>query len=230
MATRTLLVVPGLFRSFHTAVRHPSRDDYGATQSKFSATVSHWKDCRGVALTVRTHNNHRSAVLPCTVCGQEAGDGAGWFLVAENNWLDSIKILRWHPTLAEQEAMHGVCCIEHVRTLLIHWLNFASLLFPTSPSLCRPTGGSMDAEKTGVKFNPALVGELAIHRESLSRTWSGSEQALDCILEALISSLTREIPQNLPPETRIATEAIALPNRAIDRALDYSLQAQPTGA
>jgi hypothetical protein len=32
-----------------------------------------------------------------------------------------------------------------------------------------------------------LVGELAVHRESFSRVWSGSPAALECILDALIS-------------------------------------------
>jgi hypothetical protein len=31
-----------------------------------------------------------------------------------------------------------------------------------------------------------LVGELAVHRESFSRGWSGSAEALECILDALI--------------------------------------------
>jgi len=176
-------------------------------------------------------HNYRSAILPCAVCSREAGDGAGWFLVAENNWLDSVKILRWHPMLAEQEAMHGVCCIEHLRALLAHWLNFASLLFPTSPSYRRPMAGSvMGSEETGAGLHTVLVGELAIHRESLSRAWSGSKQALDCILEALTASLTREIPQNFSLEATTGRQALALSKRAVERAGDYPLHVQPTGA
>jgi hypothetical protein len=32
-----------------------------------------------------------------------------------------------------------------------------------------------------------LVGELAVHRESISRVWSGSAEALESILDALIA-------------------------------------------
>ena len=52
----------------------------------------------------------------CAVCGREAGDGSGWFLVVENSWLDRLKILHWHPTLAEQGGMRSVCCKLHLKS------------------------------------------------------------------------------------------------------------------
>jgi hypothetical protein len=33
-----------------------------------------------------------------------------------------------------------------------------------------------------------LLGELSVHRESFSRGWSGSPAALECILDALVTS------------------------------------------
>lgn len=42
-----------------------------------------------------------------------------------------------------------------------------------------------------------LVGELAVHRESFSRVWSGSPEALECILDALIAIGAENKPQAL---------------------------------
>ena len=40
-----------------------------------------------------------------------------------------------------------------------------------------------------------LIGELAVHRESFSRVWSGSPQALECILNALFTIGAEDKPQ-----------------------------------
>jgi hypothetical protein len=42
-----------------------------------------------------------------------------------------------------------------------------------------------------------LVGELSVHRESFSRVWSGSPEALECILDALLTSGAENKPQAL---------------------------------
>ena len=136
-----------------------------------------------------------TATLGCAVCGRKAG-GSGWFLVVEDSWLDRLKILHWHPILAEQEEMRGACCKLHLKTLLTHWLACANLKFVASEAFRLPasSNGGTTAAGPGTALVTSLVGELAVYRESLSRVWTGSPQVLECILEALLGGLTREAP------------------------------------
>jgi hypothetical protein len=44
---------------------------------------------------------------PCCVCGLDMLRRSGWFLVIENRWLDRLKILSWHSTLATCDLSRG---------------------------------------------------------------------------------------------------------------------------
>lgn len=140
--------------------------------------------------------------FPCTVCGLETDYHAEWFLVVENRWLDRLKILSWHPRLAEQAQMQSVCGKHHLKTLLTHWLTHANLQFLArgAPHLAVASDGSRIDTETGVSSVGKLVGELSVHRESLSSVWSGSPEALECILNALISGMkNRPRAPEFPP-------------------------------
>jgi hypothetical protein len=125
----------------------------------------------------------------CSVCGLDTFRHKGWFLVVENRWLDRLKILSWHSALATQPDMKSVCSREHLKALIAHWLTQASLRLP--PSHYAPMAISSDPSLTDIDLGPEavgrLVGELAVHRESFSRVWSGSPAALEYILDALIA-------------------------------------------
>ncbi len=141
---------------------------------------------------------HRIITRPrCCVCGLDALRHSGWFLVAENRWLDHLKILSWHSLLASNQDMQSVCCREHLKILIVHWLTHANLLLPAAYNAPPPIGSGpnlLDAD-----FDPEsvahLIGELAVHRESFSRVWSGSPQALECILNALFTIGAEDKPQ-----------------------------------
>lgn len=125
---------------------------------------------------------------PCSVCGLDTFRHTGWFLVAENRWLDRLKILSWHPMLARQKDMQSVCCGQHLKTLISYWLTQASLRLPPAQRLPRPRTGDptlVDID-FGARSVACVLGELAVHRESFSRVWSGSPAALECILDALV--------------------------------------------
>lgn len=126
---------------------------------------------------------------PCSVCGLDTLRRSGWFLVLENRWLDRLKILSWHSSLATQKDMKSVCCRQHLKALVVHWLSQANLRLPPAQNPPIPIGS--DPNLTDVDLGPhavgRLVGELAVHRESFSRVWSGSAAALECILDALIT-------------------------------------------
>jgi hypothetical protein len=68
----------------------------------------------------------------CSVCGLDTFRHTGWFLVIENRWLDRLKILSWHSSLATQKDMKSVCCRQHLKTLIAHWLTQASLRLPAT--------------------------------------------------------------------------------------------------
>jgi hypothetical protein len=150
--------------------------------------------------------------LPCSVCGIDTFRHTGWFLVVENRWVDRLKILSWHPALATLKDMKSVCCRQHLKALIAHWLTQASLRLP--PENNPPLRMGSDATLSDVDLGPnsvgRLVGELAVHRESFSRVWTGSPAALQCILDALITIGSENQPQALefhlsePPESRTA--------------------------
>ncbi|MGB8010121.1 MAG: hypothetical protein WCF68_00790 [Terriglobales bacterium] len=136
--------------------------------------------------TMNYPTTRRSA---CAVCGVDTFRHKGWFLVVENRWLDRLKILSWHASLATQKDMKSVCCRQHLKTLIGHWLTQASLRLP--PGLDPPMPIASDPALADLDLGPdsvgRLVGELAVHRESFSRVWSGSPATLEYILDALIT-------------------------------------------
>jgi hypothetical protein len=115
--------------------------------------------------------------------------------VVENRWLDSLRILSWHPVLAAQKGMTSVCNRQHLKTLITHWLTKATLELQPGREVVVPITSE---SRTEVELDPLslgrLVGELAVHREALSRAWTGSPETLECILNALISGVEPRTP------------------------------------
>jgi hypothetical protein len=164
----------------------------------------------------------------CSVCGTEANNHSDWFLVVENCWLDRLKVLDWHPLLAEQAAMRCVCGKLHLKTLITHWLTHANLQFLAAgvPDWTLATGTDPVEPACGAFSMGRMVGELAIHREALSRAWSGSPEALECILNALIGGLGTRTPRPAAP-VLVATSTLApeyaIMARAAEHRRDYAL-------
>lgn len=125
----------------------------------------------------------------CCVCGLDTFRHKGWFLVVENRWRDRLKILSWHSSLAAQKDMRSVCCRQHLKTLIGHWLNQASLRLPPRHDPPLPIGSDPNLADVHLGSDAVgrLLGELAVHRESFSRVWSGSAAALECMVDALIT-------------------------------------------
>jgi len=147
---------------------------------------------------------------PCSVCGLDTFRHTGWFLVIENRWLDRLRILSWHASLAAQKNVKSVCCRQHLKTLVAHWLSQANLRLPPAHYRPLPIGSdpTLDDFDLGPRSTGRLVGELSVHRESFSRVWSGSPAALECILDALITIGAENKPYalecqlfDLPPES-----------------------------
>lgn len=172
-----------------------------------------------------TNMKDHPAALPCAVCGREAGDGFGWFLVAENSWFDRVKVLRWHPALAEQAEMRGVCCKSHLKRLLAHWLTCANLQIAADTAFQLPASGNGAMVLSGAApFSTSLVGELSVYRESLSRAWSGSPQAMQCILAALLDGLGEEVPPWMQTGTACEMPSLGLPDSSHEELRLYACQ------
>jgi len=71
----------------------------------------------------------QSQTLACSVCGLDTFRHTGWFL-----WLrtagSTAQILSLAFRARSQKGMKSVCCREHLKTLIDHWLNQASLRLP----------------------------------------------------------------------------------------------------
>jgi hypothetical protein len=131
-------------------------------------------------------NQYQMRAVMCAVCGAQTNYHAKWFLVAENRWLDCLRVLSWHPALASQEEMQSVCGEEHLKVLIQHWLLQADLNLQNGGKSVTPILSEYPAEaEPGPPAMGALLGELAVHRNPRSRTWTGSAQTLDCIVSAI---------------------------------------------
>jgi hypothetical protein len=136
-----------------------------------------------------------STPFACAVCGIETNQHASWLLVAENRWLDRLKILSWHPLLAVQKELLAVCGKQHLKMLITHWLTEGNLgLQRDGEQVVAITSESQTEAELGPLSVGRLVGELAVHRESFSRAWTGSPETLECILNALVGGVEPRTP------------------------------------
>ena len=124
--------------------------------------------------------------LPCSVCGQVAFLHDGWFLLSQDRWFDRLRILSWNFSLASGRDIKSACCRDHLRILVAHWLEQASLRLPQSHILTAPTAtpsrpNNLRESRSAGHF----LAELSVCRDSRSRNWTGSPAALEYILEAL---------------------------------------------
>jgi hypothetical protein len=108
--------------------------------------------------------------------------------VVENQWLDRLKVLRWHPLLAQQAHIRSVCGRLHLKTLINHWFTYSNLEYLAGP----PESVVLDPSEVyepvfALTSDGRVLGELAIHRETPANVWSGSQEALESILEGLIA-------------------------------------------
>ena len=141
----------------------------------------------------------------CTICGEHSTGDMGWFLVVQDSWLDRLKILHWNSGLAAEEGVHSVCDATHVSELVAHWMAtgsleypFASLSFPKQKVRIIEFGTNKRGAASDEFQNAGLIGELAVHRESLERILQDNPQSLSGILEALLGALKQDSMKTRP--------------------------------
>ena len=158
----------------------------------------------------------RANRMCCAVCGIETKRHTGWFLVMDNHWLDRVKILSWHPVLASTGKMRSVCGKLHLKILLTHWLNCSNLQLVSSG--CAPKPTVLDGNRGGTGYSKLalgrVLGELAVERDWLSPSWTGSPEAMECILNTLIGET----------ETRLQSLEPTLVEKLVGYSRDYAFR------
>jgi len=130
----------------------------------------------------------------CAICGEPQRGREIRFLLAENRPEDKLTILRWNEHMAGREGIQLACSVNHVEELVLHWMTTGSLDYPfartalRSKGRRRPAGPDCRADLSGAR----LIGELAVHRESLARVLAENPQSLQAILGALLEALRRD--------------------------------------
>jgi hypothetical protein len=146
--------------------------------------------------------------MPCAVCGFDSFSRDGWFLVAENRWLDRLKIFAWHASLASENGFQSVCGREHLHVLIGYWLEQANLRLLSSAK--EPLAAPDDPADHGENCPGAnFIAELSVYREDSSHAWAGSSTTLESILDALTPS-NFEAPTQPAYQTQPLTAALQL--------------------
>ncbi len=137
-----------------------------------------------------------SSAVFCTICGEPHRAGDAWFLLTENRWTDRLKILGWNERLIALPGVYPACGAAHVQQLFVNWMAMGSLAHSFAragalPRKPRRMNAVPDEPELDIR-DARVVGELAVHRESLSRILVESPESLASILEALISDLSSD--------------------------------------
>src|SRR5581483_3501736 len=54
----------------------------------------------------------------CDICGIERDKSDRWFLLLEDRWQDTLKILRWGSQLAPEFGTQRLCCSAHLQQVV----------------------------------------------------------------------------------------------------------------
>ena len=154
----------------------------------------------------------------CAICGEPRILDEGWFLLAENRWTDRLRVLAYNPALAKQEGIFCACSRAHVRELVVHWMTTGRLDHPfaRTPGRKQPRWRGISAAPAGPAEpdiqGSSIVGELAVHRESLVRILRDDPQSLSAVLEALVAALMPQVsePGSPPQAPELESEELAL--------------------
>ena len=138
----------------------------------------------------------KDQVIPrCRICSAPRMSAVGWYMLIENSWTDRLKILSWNDALALQCGVHLACGVAHVQQLVAHWMATGSLHYPfasvSESATMQANPGKLAAGEEPEVRGVRVLGELAVHRESLERILVESPQSLSSILAALVSALPK---------------------------------------
>ena len=135
----------------------------------------------------------RLSLPRCSICGKYKKDAEAWFLITESLRDDKLIIWRWNLSMAGPPPMHPVCSPRHVRELVVHWMTTGCLDYPfASADQIRPLAppaSSLCQANHDAQLAPYQVGEIAVHRESITRALQENPVSLNVILDELMYAL-----------------------------------------
>lgn len=137
-------------------------------------------------------------VLACAVCRDWNVGQHNWFLLAQDQWLDRLRVFAWDRTVAQQAGVYCACTPQHVQEMVARWMVTARLV-PVSrqSATCLAEGeearfeGSMRPVTANLD-GLSLLGELSVDRQSLARVLNEDPQLLISTLESLVKALQGE--------------------------------------
>jgi hypothetical protein len=132
----------------------------------------------------------------CEICGAPKRKQGNWYLVAQDRWGDSLRILFWNDAVASQPLAWAFCCPAHVQHFVRRWLaadsaaDFGEFPLPAE----RPVFGLTAQQEE--KLRDALIGELQVSRSALSSSFALEGESALSILDAIEAVL-----QSCAPDT-----------------------------
>jgi hypothetical protein len=151
---------------------------------------------------VKLNKNAKAAIEEwplqlCTVCGEAKTAGQVWFLLAESSWEDKLRILQWQDRLANREGIHRACSPAHVQELVTHWMAMGTLDYPFADVGLRAPQPQRKPRLLPIFEEPDTqavrqLGEISVHRESMTRALEENPESLQIILDELTDTLERE--------------------------------------
>lgn len=152
----------------------------------------------------------------CAICLQSRDKNENWFLLLENRWTDRLKILGWNESLVSHPGVHAACGVAHVEQLVVHWMTTGTLDYPfacSTPSDIEGGGARLDvlpSQDEPVMTQAAVLGELAVDRESMGRILIENPESLGSLLTALGKALSGHESRRQPETQRVEEEGYAL--------------------
>ena len=142
----------------------------------------------------------------CRICQCERHHGEQWFLLVANHWEDRLRISPWSERLSLGEGMHAACSPSHVQQLVAHWMATGSLDYPFAHVGAVAAPAARRSEKGfnqdfSVLAGSRVLGELAVHRESLRRLLMENPESLVPVLDALVSALYKNDNGDADPDS-----------------------------
>lgn len=134
-------------------------------------------------------------VTACAICGEEPPNPGSSFLLTENRWEDTLKVLRWSAEVSQHPAVRLACCTAHVRELVLHWMTTGSLNYPFAQFTSAATAPQLAFEsqyRSGTGRRTHVLGELSVDRSSIGRIFSENARSVELMLGALEQALNRE--------------------------------------
>ncbi len=138
----------------------------------------------------------------CEICGARKRKQGGWYLVAQDRWGDSLRILFWDETVTSRPDVQAFCCPAHVQQFVARWLAAAPGIEPLAALPGQKPALELTSQQEQ-RLQEALIGELQVSRAALHRGFATERESTLSILDA-IEAVLESYGSDLQVETEEA--------------------------